>query len=107
VGNDQVKALVYINGWVPDEGESLLQLAQLNQNALRPLPYASTDGSTVVAIPPATQRFMAERAGRRSRRSPPPTRRWSPNPAPPPNSFSPQSARSEKRPPKLPVDGSI
>ena len=63
MGNDQVKALVYINGWVPDEGESLLQLAQLNQNALRPLPYASTDGSTVVAIPPATQCFMAERAG--------------------------------------------
>jgi pimeloyl-ACP methyl ester carboxylesterase len=171
-GNDQVKALVYINGWVPDEGESLLQLAQLNegsliQNALRPLPYASTDGSAVVdlylaqdlfreafagdvdlqtaevmavaqrpfteaafaapsgpiawksvpswyllgtedkAIPPATQRFMAERAGRRSRRSPPPTRRWSRNPAPRLNSFSPQSARSEKRPPKLPVDGSI
>jgi pimeloyl-ACP methyl ester carboxylesterase len=119
---------VYINGWVPDEGESLLQLAQLNegsliQNALRPVQYTDTAGSTVVdlylaqdlfgeafagdvgpqtaqvmavaqrpfteaafaapsgpiawksvpswyllgtedkAIPPATQRFMAERAG--------------------------------------------
>jgi pimeloyl-ACP methyl ester carboxylesterase len=24
IGNDQVQALVYINGWVPDEGESLI-----------------------------------------------------------------------------------
>src|SRR5436190_16584749 len=30
-GNDEVQALVYINGWVPDEGESLIQLAQLNE----------------------------------------------------------------------------
>src|SRR3954453_10006638 len=54
-GNDQVRALVYINGWVPDEGESLLQLAQLNegsfiQNALRPVPYTNSDGSPVVDL---------------------------------------------------------
>ncbi len=35
-GNEQVKALVYVNGWVPDEGESLIELAQLNEGSLIP-----------------------------------------------------------------------
>src|SRR3712207_3489530 len=35
-GNDQVKALVYINGWVPDEGDSLIALAQMNEGSLIP-----------------------------------------------------------------------
>src|SRR3954462_327320 len=49
-GNDQVKALVYINGWVPDEGESLIQLAQMNEgslipDSLQPMPHKNADGS--------------------------------------------------------------
>jgi pimeloyl-ACP methyl ester carboxylesterase len=54
-GNDRVQALVYINGWVPDEGESLLQLAGMNEGSLinesvRPVPYANADGSNVVDL---------------------------------------------------------
>jgi len=122
-GNDQVKALVFINGWVPDEGDSLIALAQMNEGSLipeslQPVPFdggvdlyivqdkfraafagdvdadiahvmAATQrpfteaafgavsgpvawrsipswyvlGTEDKAIPPATQRFMAERAG--------------------------------------------
>jgi pimeloyl-ACP methyl ester carboxylesterase len=67
-GNDRVKALAYINGWVPDEGESVLQLAQLNegsliQNALRPVPYTNTDGSTIVDLYLAQDLFREAFAG--------------------------------------------
>ena len=127
-GNEQVKALVYLNGWALDEGDSIEQLLGLNEGslvgpAIRPVPFTNPDGSegadlyldpeafhaafcgdvdpdtahvmAVVqrpfggaalaaksgppawksipswyllgtddkAIPPATQRFMAERAG--------------------------------------------
>jgi pimeloyl-ACP methyl ester carboxylesterase len=130
VGDERAKALVYLNGWMPDEGESVAQLAELNPgsllpDALRPTPFTEPDGSEGVdlyidqhafpaafagdvdpdtarvmaaaqrppsgaalgtpsgppawrslpswyllgtqdkAIPPATQRFMAERAGAR------------------------------------------
>jgi pimeloyl-ACP methyl ester carboxylesterase len=107
-GNEQVKALVYFNGWVPDEGESVQQLFEGSEGSLlppfiRPVPFKNPDGSDGVdlyidpagfhegfagdvdagtsgppawrsipswyllgtedkAIPPATQRFMAERA---------------------------------------------
>ncbi len=49
-GNDQVKALVYLNGWMPDEGESLEQLlgqyeGSLVGPAVRPVPFTSPDGS--------------------------------------------------------------
>lgn len=46
VGHSNVKALVYVNGWVPDEGESIGQLATLNpgslinEETLEFLPYA-------------------------------------------------------------------
>jgi pimeloyl-ACP methyl ester carboxylesterase len=48
-GNDQVKALVYFNGWMPDEGESIAQVFETSQGslvgtALRPLPFAGADG---------------------------------------------------------------
>jgi pimeloyl-ACP methyl ester carboxylesterase len=50
-GNDQVRApaLVYINGWVLDEGESLIELADLNEGSLigeslQLLRYRSADG---------------------------------------------------------------
>ncbi len=49
-GNDQVKALVYFNGWMPDEGESLEGLlgkyeGSLVGPAIRPVPFTSPDGS--------------------------------------------------------------
>jgi pimeloyl-ACP methyl ester carboxylesterase len=34
-GNDQVRALVYLNGWMPDEGESQLQLLERVPGELR------------------------------------------------------------------------
>jgi pimeloyl-ACP methyl ester carboxylesterase len=49
-GNEQVKALVYFNGWMPDEGESIAQLFETSEGslvgpAIRPLPFAGPDGS--------------------------------------------------------------
>jgi pimeloyl-ACP methyl ester carboxylesterase len=49
-GNDQVKALVYLNGWLLDEGESQLQLLERFEGslvgpAIRPVPYTRPDGS--------------------------------------------------------------
>ena len=49
-GNDQVKALVYFNGWMPDEGESIQQLLErfkgsLVGPAIRPVPFTGPDGS--------------------------------------------------------------
>lgn len=49
-GNDQVKALVYLNGWMPDEGETQVQLLErfpgsLVGPAIRPVPYTRPDGS--------------------------------------------------------------
>src|SRR3954452_13616784 len=62
-GNDQVRALGYINGWVPDEGESLIQLAQLNEGSLSPdslQPVAHTnDGSDGVDLYLDQEKFPA------------------------------------------------
>jgi pimeloyl-ACP methyl ester carboxylesterase len=49
-GNDQVTALVYFNGWMPDEGESQEQLldrfeGSLVGPAIRPVPFTAPDGS--------------------------------------------------------------
>ena len=49
-GNDQVKALVYFNGWMPDEGESIQQLFERFEGslvgpAIRPMPFRGPDGS--------------------------------------------------------------
>jgi pimeloyl-ACP methyl ester carboxylesterase len=49
-GNDQVKALVYFNGWMPDEGESIQQLLEKFEGslvgpAIRPVPFTTPDGS--------------------------------------------------------------
>ena len=49
-GNDQVKALVYLNGWMCDEGESQQQLLEQFEGSLvgpsiRPVPYTGPDGS--------------------------------------------------------------
>jgi pimeloyl-ACP methyl ester carboxylesterase len=54
-GNDQVKVLVYFNGWMPDEGESLMQLLEnyegsLVGSAARPVPFTASDGSEGVDL---------------------------------------------------------
>jgi pimeloyl-ACP methyl ester carboxylesterase len=50
VGNDQVRALVYFNGWMCDEGESQQQLLERFEGslvgpAIRPVPFTAPDGS--------------------------------------------------------------
>jgi pimeloyl-ACP methyl ester carboxylesterase len=67
-GNDQVQALVYINGWVPDEGESLIELAELNDgslipDSLRPVQVKNADGSDVVDLYIDQEKFRAAFAG--------------------------------------------
>jgi pimeloyl-ACP methyl ester carboxylesterase len=49
-GNDQVTALVYLNGWMCDEGESQQQLLERFEGSLvgpsvRPVPFTGPDGS--------------------------------------------------------------
>jgi pimeloyl-ACP methyl ester carboxylesterase len=49
-GNDQVKALVYLNGWMCDEGESQQQLLEKFEGSLvgpsiRPVQFTAPDGS--------------------------------------------------------------
>jgi pimeloyl-ACP methyl ester carboxylesterase len=49
-GNDKVKALVYLNGWMCDEGESQQQLLERFEGSLvgpsiRPVPFTGPDGS--------------------------------------------------------------
>lgn len=55
--NAQVKALVYLNGWMPDEGESIQQLLESEivegsqvPPALRPVPFKNPDGSDGVDL---------------------------------------------------------
>jgi pimeloyl-ACP methyl ester carboxylesterase len=57
VGNEQVQALVFIAGWMPDEGESIQQLLEaeafgdsLVPAALRPVPFNNPDGSEGVDL---------------------------------------------------------
>ncbi len=54
-GNDQVKALVYFNGWMTDEGESQQQLFERFEGslvgpAIRPVPFTGPDGSEGVDL---------------------------------------------------------
>jgi pimeloyl-ACP methyl ester carboxylesterase len=49
-GNDQVKALVFLNGWMCDEGESQEELLERFEGSLvgpsiRPVPFTAPDGS--------------------------------------------------------------
>ena len=49
-GNNQVKVLVYLNGWMCDEGESQQQLLERFEGSLvgpsiRPVPYTRPDGT--------------------------------------------------------------
>ncbi len=52
---DQVKALVYLNGWMCDEGESQQQLLEKFEGSLvgpsiRPVPFTAADGSEGVDL---------------------------------------------------------
>ena len=56
-GNQQVQALVFVAGWMPDEGESIQQLLEaeafgesLVPAALRPVPFSNPDGSEGVDL---------------------------------------------------------
>jgi pimeloyl-ACP methyl ester carboxylesterase len=56
-GNEQVQALVFVAGWMPDEGESIQQLLEsevfadsLVPAALRPVPLTNPDGSEGVDL---------------------------------------------------------
>ncbi len=49
-GNEQVKALVYLNGWMTDEGENQQELLERFEGSLvgpavRPVPFTGPDGS--------------------------------------------------------------
>jgi pimeloyl-ACP methyl ester carboxylesterase len=49
-GNDQVQALVYLNGWATDEGETQQELLERFEGslvgpAIRPVPFTNPDGS--------------------------------------------------------------
>ena len=50
IDNDQVRALVYFNGWMCDEGESQQLLLEKFEGSLvgpsiRPVPFTNPDGS--------------------------------------------------------------
>jgi pimeloyl-ACP methyl ester carboxylesterase len=57
-GNEQVQALVFCDGWMPDEGESIQQLFEnmevfagsLVAAAIRPVPFTNPDGSEGVDL---------------------------------------------------------
>src|SRR6202008_2969760 len=62
IGNDQVKALVYLNGWMCDEGESQQELLERVEGSLvgpsiRPVPYTSADGGGAAPLSPAPDAF--------------------------------------------------
>ena len=58
VGNQQVQALVFCDGWMPDEGERIQQLFEaggpfagsLVAAAIRPVPFPNPDGSQGVDL---------------------------------------------------------
>src|SRR3954453_6073310 len=63
-GNDQVKALVYFNGWMPDEDESIQQLLEgvegsLVGPAIRPVPFTLPDGGEGVDLYLDPEAFQA------------------------------------------------
>jgi pimeloyl-ACP methyl ester carboxylesterase len=67
-GNDQVVALVYLNGWALDEGESIGELLELNEgslipSALKEVPVTNPDGSEGVDLYLDQEAFPAAFAG--------------------------------------------
>jgi pimeloyl-ACP methyl ester carboxylesterase len=71
-GNDQVRALVYFNGWMCDEGETQEQLlgrfeGSLVGPSIRPVPYTAPDGSQGTDLLLAPEAFRRSPAAVRSR----------------------------------------
>ena len=67
IGNEQVQALVYFNGWMCDVGESQQQLLEKFEGSLvgpsiRPVPFTNPDGSE------GTDLYLAQEAFRRPSR---------------------------------------
>jgi pimeloyl-ACP methyl ester carboxylesterase len=67
-GNEQVQALVYLNGWMPDEGESVLQIFEGSEGSLLPpflreVPFKNPDGSDGVDLYIAREGFHEGFAG--------------------------------------------
>src|SRR3954464_234587 len=68
IGNDQVKALVYLNGWMCDEGESQEELLERFEGSLvgpsiRPVPYTRAAGSEDADLFLAPEAFREAFAG--------------------------------------------
>ena len=64
IGNEQVKALVYINGWMCDVGESQQELLEKFEGSLvgpsiRPVPFTNLDGSEGADLYLAADAFPA------------------------------------------------
>ena len=64
IGNDQVKALVFFNGWMCDVGESQQQLLEKFEGSLvgpsiRPVPFTNPDGSEGTDLYLAPEAFRA------------------------------------------------
>ena len=62
IGNEQVRALVYLNGWMCDEGESQQLLLEkfpgsLVGPSIRPVPFTNPDGSEGVDLYLAPEAF--------------------------------------------------
>src|SRR4029078_8241850 len=62
IGNDQVQALVYFNGWMCDVGESQEQLLETFEGSLvgpwiRPVPFTNPDGSEGIDLYLAPEAF--------------------------------------------------
>ena len=75
-GNDQVKALVYLNGWMCDEGESQQELLEKFEGSLvgpsiRPVPFTAADGSEGVDLYLDRDAFHEAFAATSTRRQPP------------------------------------
>ena len=73
-GNEQVRALVYFNGWMPDEGENIQQLLENVEGSLvgpsiRPVALPARTGATArtsTSIPrPSTRRSQPTSTGPR------------------------------------------
>jgi pimeloyl-ACP methyl ester carboxylesterase len=86
-GNDQVQALVYLNGWMCDEGESQQELLERFEGslvgpAIRPVPFTNPDGSEGAdlylaprGVPRSVRRRRRPRHGRGDGRDPAAVRR--------------------------------
>jgi pimeloyl-ACP methyl ester carboxylesterase len=66
-GNEQVRALVFLNGWMPDEGESIQQLleAEVFADSLVPAALRPVRSRTRTAARGSTSTWIARRSPKR------------------------------------------